>query len=406
MAKRINSTFQAIQRFDKVYRLLYVLLLITMLILVIASIWESHKFNQPIVINLHVDEINKKDTAYLNAIMVGVKDSVINRATTKSIEIEKSITDKTNLVYGIILAGITILLSIVVVIPKVLIKQEIEDQVNSATENINAKFHDTYKNKLAVHANTIDAHHARLITYLLLYKNSNSNLTRKEILWSIGWGARSLKNYLRIFGQDNVLGEQLSMKNYGVFATDVCTYISDACNALIQINKDQVNSMPIDYLENLRLNDINLVLPNITRENIYGTSTILSTESGVNFALRTIKEIFDLYYLIYENSQEVKAFKNYLRIFRPLSDVSDVTVSLTIALINSEKIAKTSIIYNKWEPVARKIVSISNYNNETKYHNFVDDFVKACYDSLNSGNIAVGNLVLPTLFNMKFGIID
>ncbi len=400
-SNKSESSVRNIKTFDWWYRILYVVILICLLALVALSIWDTHQYNRPVVITLKADKINIKDTAYIAGVMQDVKDSIINKSISHTIEIDKSITEKTNLVFGIILAGITILLSIVVVIPKVLIKQEIEDQVVLATENINAKFHDTYKNKLAVHANTIDAHHARLITYLLLGKHFNTGSKQKDLLWTIGWGARSLKNYLRIFEQDNVLGEPLSMKNYGVFATDVCQYMSQASTALIESQRD-VGPAPANYAESLFLGHyVSDKVPEVTKDNIYKMSFLLNDESGMNLIIRTIKEIFDLFYLIHEKSQEKNGIRTYMHIFQPLSHTSDIVFVLIVCLILSKKFPST-VLHTEWEIVARKIVSVSNYNKDEEYHDFVDRFVENCYNSLTGSPIDLDIVTIPSLFKMKF----
>lgn len=148
--------------------------------------------------------------AILVLIIVSIVNSIVNHSP--------SAIDDPNTTFAVILAGITITLTSSIIIPKVLLKGEVEDEVENLKKDIYSQLTDDFLPSLQSHVNVTDAHLSRMIGHLML-ENAESKISDKkeylfQLVWSIGWALRSYKNYISGAAGVDVMGERVSLDNY------------------------------------------------------------------------------------------------------------------------------------------------------------------------------------------------
>lgn len=146
----------------------------------------------------------------LALIIVSIVNSINNNSP--------SAIDDPSSTFALILAGITITLTSSIIIPKVLLKGEVQEEVEKFNDDIYKQLKEEYLPLLDTHVNVTDAHLSRMIGYLLLENSKNKRENTKEylyqLIWSIGWALRSYKNYIRGAAGVDVMGEKVSIENY------------------------------------------------------------------------------------------------------------------------------------------------------------------------------------------------
>ena len=131
-----------------------------------------------------------------------------------------SVTDS-NAVFAVILAGITIVLTTALVIPKIVIRGEVASEIGKLKQDIIDHIKENEIQLFNTPVNVTDAHLSRMMGFLLLDKASRRENVEKdqkeylyELIWAIGWASRSYKNYIRGAKGTVVMGERVSLTNY------------------------------------------------------------------------------------------------------------------------------------------------------------------------------------------------
>jgi len=100
--------------------------------------------------------------------------------------------------FGLIITSMTIMFASSIIVPKFMLKQEVDNAVEEKiNDNINKqiddKFEKQFKEKMNLEILKTDAHLSRMIALFLTKDNDE-----KYEIWSIGWCFRSLKRYQKL----------------------------------------------------------------------------------------------------------------------------------------------------------------------------------------------------------------
>lgn len=142
----------------------------------------------------------------------------VNTPNLNTTNNHKIITDHTA-IFAVILAGLTITLASSIIIPKVLLKFEVESQLSQLKLEFKKEFKEEVLPKFLTENKVTDAHLSRMIGYTILHQ---SNFTKKksesehlyQLTWSIGWALRSYKRYIEASEGESITGEDISLENY------------------------------------------------------------------------------------------------------------------------------------------------------------------------------------------------
>lgn len=280
-------------------------------------------------------------------------------------------------VFGLIIAGITIILASSIILPKFLIEQAVQEEISKRGASIEKKIEKEY----GTHINTTDAHISRMIAYLLSNDNilkeyglngeKSSDYSDANILhgysWTAGWAFRSFKNYLRISNKDNVIGESVRPKNYH----DLIKITEN----IVQRSKDKI----FEYTGYNKIEDIN-------KDSIYTIANKFEGETiednWTSVHRRSIKEILDIEYMYNKNKLKLEKEMriqtgDFLSTSTPL-----ILFSIFVIISYSHKDNPSFKINN----MAEEIINISNYKSEEEYSEYVNKLYSTSLEMLTRDN--------------------
>ena len=279
-------------------------------------------------------------------------------------------------IFSLILTGIAIILGTSIFIPRYVIEQKVDEELEKKSDDIRNKLEETHGS----HISNIDAQLSRMISYLLeqnatLNSKIDKSKTGESIsiyLWASGWSSRSFKNYLRISDKDDVLGESTGHKNY-----------NDLIKIIIGIVK-RTENMVLNFLEEKHL-EIESQSENPSRS--------LNFESIKQFFIdnkleedwdalhkRSVKEILDNEYKFDFGDYDYDLKSPANKFINASASVGYVSL-LTLVYQFKDKPKE----YVKVEELAESIILKSSFKEDYRYQELVKDVFKGAESELKVG---------------------
>ncbi len=118
--------------------------------------------------------------------------------------------------FEVILAGITITLASSIILPKVLLRNEVEASLQTMKRELIEEFRREELPKFLTDTLVLDGHISRMIGTLLLSSKDEEHKSEYmyNIIWSLSWSIRAYKKYIKASQGQTVTGEDVTLENY------------------------------------------------------------------------------------------------------------------------------------------------------------------------------------------------